>query len=72
MYLIVLLLGLLLTPYAVKAAYIQRGYFAVGGELFVPFLFVILLALGKEIKRVLPEHKKSTQDCAQTKIISLN
>lgn len=72
-YRIAALAGLLLTPFAVKAAYIQRGYFAIGGELLVPVLFVVVVAVGAELrgKDGKEGHKKSTHRSAQTEIISL-
>ena len=83
-YLIAFLLGLLVMPMAIKAALIERQYFAIGGEILIPFIFVALVALGTEFKELAKEmfgqadvikikrHKKSTPRSAQNKIISLN
>jgi hypothetical protein len=79
-YLIALVIGLLTTPFAMKAAYIQRGYFAIGGELLIPILFLSLASAWIELRQMFHlenakenrRHKKSTHRSAQTKIISLN
>lgn len=39
-YIIVTILGILLTPLAIYIAYVQRGYWAFGGEYLLPLLFV--------------------------------
>lgn len=72
-YKVAALAGLTLTPFAVRAAYIQRGYFAVGGELLVPVLFVLMVVVGVELrgKDRKEGHKKSTHRGAQIKVISL-
>lgn len=72
-YLISLLLGLLVAPYAIQEAYVQRGYFAIGGEVLIPFIFVLLTALYTEITTIVEpqRHKKSTPEGAQ-KLITLN
>ena len=54
-YILAAALGLVLLPIAIKTAYIQRGYFAAGGELLIPFLFVLVTALAAEIKEVAKE-----------------
>lgn len=56
-YIIALILGFILLPLAVKSAYIQRGYYAAGGELLLPFIFVSLVAITSEIKEVVNEIK---------------
>jgi len=56
-YIVALILGFILLPLAVRSAYIQRGYFAAGGELLLPLLFVLLVALKSEIKEVVNEIK---------------
>lgn len=53
-YLIAIILGLALTPFAVHAAYVQRDYWAFGGEYLLPVLFVgvVWVADGaKEVKK---------------------
>lgn len=72
-YKVAALAGLILMPFAVRAAYIQRGYFAVGGELLIPVLFVVLVVVGAELrgKDGKERHKKSTHRGAQNEIISL-
>lgn len=39
-YIIVTILGILLTPIAICIAYVQRGYWAFGSEYLLPLLFV--------------------------------
>ena len=56
-YIVALVLGLLLLPLTIKAAFLERGYSAAGGELLLPFLFVLLVALTSEIKEVVNEIK---------------
>jgi hypothetical protein len=40
-WLVFTLLCFILTPYAAELAYVQRGYSAIGGEMFVPVLPLI-------------------------------
>lgn len=51
----ILSIGLILTDLAVRFAYIERGYIAMGGEwLILPFLFLLrafFLEVMEEIKR---------------------
>lgn len=50
-YLIAMALGVILTPVAIHAAYVQRGCFAFGGEYLLPVLFVLVVwvaDMGKE------------------------
>lgn len=44
-------LGISLLPVASKAAYLQRGYQAYGGELLIPILFILIVALAKTMMR---------------------
>ncbi|MDF2889756.1 MAG: hypothetical protein K0R80_123 [Clostridia bacterium] len=48
-------LGLLILPIAFKAASLERGYHAAGGELLIPFLFILIQALANEIKTFVKE-----------------
>jgi hypothetical protein len=43
-------MGLVLTPVAIRSAYIQRGYFAVGGEWLVLPLVLLIAMLIDELK----------------------
>jgi ABC-type amino acid transport system permease subunit len=54
-YITVFVLGLLILPIAVKAASRERGYNAAGGELLIPFLFILIQALANEIKTFVKE-----------------
>lgn len=79
-YLVALLLGLFVTPYAMQAAFVQRQGFAIGGEILIPLLFVGIAVLGEQFKenyvlenaKEIERHKKSTHRSAQTEIISLS
>ena len=51
-YIVVTILGILLTPLAVYIAYIQRGHWAVGGEYLLPLLFVGALWVVDEVKEM--------------------
>ena len=42
-YLYALGIGLLLTPEAITSALLSRGYTAIGGEIFIPVLFLLVL-----------------------------
>lgn len=42
-YLIAIILGLALTPFTIHAAYVQRGYWAFGGEYLLPVLFMLVV-----------------------------
>ena len=44
------LVGLLILPFTIHSAHVQRGYEAVGGEFLVPILFVIGYGLYVEFK----------------------
>jgi hypothetical protein len=57
-YIIALVLGLLILPLAIKAAFLERGYSAAGGELLLPLLFVLLVAFGSEVKDIIKEFKE--------------
>lgn len=54
-YIIALILGIALMPAAAKAAYITRGYRAIGGEILIPLLIILILNIGNEIKTVAKE-----------------
>ncbi|WP_213997010.1 hypothetical protein [Tepidanaerobacter syntrophicus] len=42
LYIIAFTTGAILTPAAIHSAYIQRGYFAIGGEyLIIPFMLIM-------------------------------
>ncbi|MDF2578380.1 MAG: hypothetical protein K0S74_1864 [Chlamydiales bacterium] len=56
-YIIALVLGLMILPFAIKAAFVERGYIAVGGEMLLPLLFVLIVAIKSEIKEVINEIK---------------
>ncbi|MDF2892520.1 MAG: hypothetical protein K0R80_2887 [Clostridia bacterium] len=56
-YILAFVLGLLILPIAVKVAFVERGYHAAGGELLLPILFALLVALKSEIKEVVDEVK---------------
>lgn len=55
-------MGLVLTPVAIRSAYIQRGYFAVGGEWLVLPLVLMVAMLINEIKAVMNVFTTSTKD----------
>lgn len=61
LYIVALVLGLLLLPLTIKAAFLERGYSAAGGELLLPLLFVLLVAFGSEVKAVIKEFKEVWQ-----------
>ena len=46
-----------LTPYAFQAAYMERGYHAIGGEAFVPLMPVVLYLLWDSVKPIIDELK---------------
>ncbi len=48
----------MLTPMSIRAAYIQRGYFAIGGEYLVLPLALLVAGLINEVKTILHEIKK--------------
>ncbi len=50
--------GLMLTPFAIRAAYAARGYFAVGGEYLVLPIALLIAGLIDSIKETLDEIKK--------------
>lgn len=54
-YVIALGIGLILTPFAIRFAYMERGYFAIGGEWFVLPLILLAAVLRKEIKEFIKE-----------------
>jgi len=56
-YLIAIILGLALTPFAAHAAYASRGYFGIGGEYLLPVLFVGVVELVKMWKEELKHAK---------------
>lgn len=58
LYFIALGVGLMLTPMSIRAAYIQRGYFAIGGEYLVLPLALLVAGLINEVKTILHEIKK--------------
>lgn len=41
-YWITITLSLILTAFAMRYAYKARGYFAVGGEIFIPFILMLM------------------------------
>ena len=49
-YIAAFILGQAVLPAATNAAYTQRGYYAHGGELLIPLLFVLIVALAKTIR----------------------
>mgnify|MGYP000921813964 CR=1 FL=1 len=58
-------ISIIITPLAVKVAYIERGYFAFGGEYLIPILITIIgMAIAKtpefiaEIKDLLRESEE--------------
>lgn len=55
-YTIAIILGMFLTPFAIHASYIQRGYWAFGGEYLLPVLFMLVVwvvdGVKEELKRV--------------------
>lgn len=57
-YVIAALIGLLLTPAAIKAAYIYRGCYAVGGELMLIPASITLVYLIGDIRETYKEDKK--------------
>ena len=48
---------LLFTPVVFRNAREQRGYFAIGGEIFIPFIPLILWLVVKVVKDVFKEFK---------------
>lgn len=52
-YTIAIILGVLLTPFAIHAAYVSRGCWAFGGEYLLPVLFVGVVELAKMWKELL-------------------
>ena len=54
-YITAIILGIILTPIAVHAAYIQRGYWAFGGEYLLPVLFVGVVWVAEGLERFLRE-----------------
>jgi hypothetical protein len=54
-------MGLVLTPVAIRSAYIQRGYFAVGGEWLVLPLVLMVAMLINEIKAAINVFTVSTK-----------
>lgn len=57
-HLIFIVIGILLTPIAMKIAYLERGYRAFGGELMIPLLLALIAALKSEIVGVINEVKE--------------
>ena len=69
LHLVAIIIGAILTPIAHKAATLERGYKAYGGEIFIiPLLMMMVMALdeGKgmlaEIKEIFTEEVKETYD----------
>ncbi len=59
--LLITLFGLLVTPLLINIAYVERGYYAFGGEyLFAPLCMVIALIV-INTARVHDEYKKGDQ-----------
>lgn len=54
-YWIAFIIGLILTPFAHKAATAQRGYFAVGGEILIIPLLMILVLAADQVKEIINE-----------------
>lgn len=50
-------IGLILTPAAIHSAYIQRGYFAIGGEYLVLPLALLLATVVDETMKTIHEIK---------------
>ena len=61
LYVIAFGVGLMLTPMSIRAAYIQRGYFAVGGEWLVLPLVLMVAMLINEIKAAINVFTVSTK-----------
>lgn len=51
-YILAVLLGAFFTPMAVKAAYAARGYRAIGGEVLLIPLFVLMVKLVSLVKQL--------------------
>lgn len=51
-YILAALVGAFFTPMAVKAAYVARGYRAIGGEVLLIPLFVLLVKLVSLVKQL--------------------
>ena len=51
-YLYALGIGLLLTPEAITSALLSRGYTAIGGEIFIPILFVVAILAIESFKEL--------------------
>lgn len=61
LYIVAFGVGLMLTPMSIRAAYIQRGYFAIGGEyLIIPFMLLVTMLID-EIKAAINVFVVSTK-----------
>ncbi|WP_213996432.1 hypothetical protein [Tepidanaerobacter syntrophicus] len=53
LYTIAFIVGTVFTPLAIHSAYIQRGYFAIGGEyLIIPFMLIMARLVEAIIKAI--------------------
>jgi len=62
-WIIFILFCLILTPIVFELAYIQRGYEALGGEIFFPFSPLLLRCLVKTITDCFKEIKREVETC---------
>ena len=58
LYVIAIILGAILTPMAHKAATSYRGYTAIGGEILLIPLFMLLILAADQAKEVMAEFKE--------------
>jgi hypothetical protein len=56
-YIITWAVGLGLMPTMVRAATVERGYKAIGGEIFVPLLIFLVVALVKQVSEEIEDEK---------------
>lgn len=58
LYLIVAIIGVILTPIAHKVATAQRGYWAIGGEILIVPLFMLIVLAGDQVEEAITEFKE--------------
>lgn len=58
---LIIVVSLAVTPTAFRLAYLQRGYRALGGEMFVPVMGVAIWGLWQELKEIFSPEKNEVR-----------
>lgn len=67
LYLMAIILGAILTPKAHEIATAQRGYFAIGGEILIIPLLLLMTMIGIQIKERIDETNRVFEEREERK-----